>query len=385
VSRIIGVELLPAVARAVAVDRWRSRAAHSLEMAWNPARPAELVAQLRARLGSASRIALSIGVGFLHLKHVKLPPAGARERRRILMFEPDRFFAVHGDPLVVSLLDAESFAFAADAASVESWVAAFEEWAPVECVEAAPLSLARALGRNATGTFVLPAGPDETGLAELKQGSVSTARRVPAGTAPDASVPPARRGVPGEWLCAYGAALGADQPLAALLVSDAIADRIRRRRIGRLAVAAVLCAVAVSASIWSLERSRERLLQQIRAEVAALTTRAEPAMTLQSQLVTLERESMAIRELSRRRANPLRVLQALGQHLPADATVLNLRAQGDSWQIDGTAANAAAILPLLAADERFENVRFLSASSRFREGTRTYETYSIAFRVRPAD
>jgi len=64
--------------------------------------------------------------------------------------------------------------------------------------------------------------------------------------------------------------------------------------------------------------------------------------------------------------------------------VLSLRASAADWQIDGTALDAAAIVPLLDRDDRFEDVRFLSASSRFRDGDRTYETFSIAFRVRPS-
>jgi hypothetical protein len=76
------------------------------------------------------------------------------------------------------------------------------------------------------------------------------------------------------------------------------------------------------------------------------------------------------------------VLAALSERLPEGATVLNLRAQGEEWQIDGTARDAAALLPLLDRDDRFDTVRFLSASARFREGPRTYETFSIAFRVR---
>jgi hypothetical protein len=44
---------------------------------------------------------------------------------------------------------------------------------------------------------------------------------------------------------------------------------------------------------------------------------------------------------------------------------------------------AAALVPHLDRNGHFEDVRMLSASSRFRDGPRTRETFSIALRVRP--
>jgi hypothetical protein len=77
------------------------------------------------------------------------------------------------------------------------------------------------------------------------------------------------------------------------------------------------------------------------------------------------------------------VIAALGERLPRDVTVLNARAIGDEWRIDGTATNAAAILPALDGDPRFVDARFLAATSRFREGGKTYESFSLAFRAKP--
>jgi hypothetical protein len=79
----------------------------------------------------------------------------------------------------------------------------------------------------------------------------------------------------------------------------------------------------------------------------------------------------------------LRVLAALGERLPRDVTVLNARAMGDEWRIDGTSTNAAAILPALDGDPRFADARFLAATARYREGGKTYESFSLAFRAKP--
>jgi hypothetical protein len=331
-------------------------------------------------MGPASRLALSVGLGFLYLKHVKLPPAPAPARRRILMFEPDRFFPVQDQALAVSLINESDFAFAVEADLIERWTAAFEEWAPVDSVEPAPLSLARALGRKATGSFVLDAQPDEHGLVELDAGRVRSARRAPA------EAGPADTGVvksADAFLVATGAARGTLGSLDSMLLTDARARRVRARRLQRIALAAGLSALALGAAIWSVDRSRDRLLVQVRAEIAALSPRAKDAIELQARLASLVEESTAIHRLASQRPDPLRVLAALSQRLPAGVTVLSMKATGDDWQIDGTAPDAAAIVPLLDGDDRFEGVRFLSASARYREGPRTYETFSIAFRVRP--
>jgi Tfp pilus assembly protein PilN len=189
--------------------------------------------------------------------------------------------------------------------------------------------------------------------------------------------------VTGEYLCALGAALGADGSLEAMLLPDPLVRRIRQRRLTRVSLSAAVCLMAFLLALRAIDRSRERGLQRLRDEIAALETRARPAAELSDRLVAIDREREALREIARQRPNPLRVLQLLGERLPAGATVLNVRAQGDEWQIDGRAPDAAAIVPLLDGDERLDGVHFLSASSRFREGNRTYETFSIAFRVRP--
>jgi hypothetical protein len=78
-------------------------------------------------------------------------------------------------------------------------------------------------------------------------------------------------------------------------------------------------------------------------------------------------------------------MSAVSKQLPPGATVLNLRVNGADWQVDGTAKDAAALVPLLDKDDHLENVRFLSASTRFKDGNRMVETFSIAFKVRPGD
>ena len=381
-NTVVGVELCADVVRAVALNRW-GKARQTASVAWDPARPDDAVAALRNQLGPARRVALSVGLGFLHVKQVKLPPVAAAERRRILSLEPDRFFPVQDQLLVVSLVQEENLAFAVDALQLESWISAFAQWAPVDSVDAAPVSLARALGRAAHGTFGMPAGRDEHGLVEVQHGRVRSARRVPSALGPVAVQPlPENGSLPSAFLTALGCARGVDAALDDMLLPAAQAGLIRGRRRQRIALATGVCALSFGLALWSLDSARERMLSRINAELARVTPQAGQAIELHDQLSALDRESAAIEQIGQRRVDPLRVLAALSERLPEGATVLNLRANGEDWQIDGTARDAAALLPLLDRDERFDGVRFLSASSRFREAARTYETFSIAFRVR---
>ncbi len=379
----VGVELGPEGARAVALARWRSTARATWEGDWDPARPAELVTRLRQHFGPASRIGISVGLGFLHVKQVSLPPVPAEERVRMLALEPDRFFPVENGDVVVALDSAGDIAFATDAEPLRAWIRAFESWAPVDRIEAAPTSLGRALGRAASGSFALPAQPDEHGVAVLRDGRLDAVRRVPAAAGAPATQPvPAGNGVAAAFQCAFGVARGVDDPLTGALLPAAHATTVARRRAVRTATLTALCAGSLILALSSVERSRERRLDRVRGEVAALEDRAAPALALREQLEALDREARAVAAIADRRPDPLRVLAALSERLPDNATVLQLRVAGDAWQIEGRARDAAAVLPALDGDERFEDVRFLSASTRFREGDRTWETFSIAFRVR---
>jgi len=386
VSRRVGLELTGDRVRAVTVSRWLSAPFESFELRWDPTAPADGVAILRQHLGNISGIALSVGIEFLHVKHVKLPPVSTMERRNILMLEPDRFFPIESGEVVVSVRDGSDIVFASDARLVESWVTAFERWAPVDNVEASPVSLARALRRGGVrdGTFELPAAVGERATAELRGGALVSARRIGSGPAGGQQQnPPAIRGVAPEFASAFGAVLGADDSPDQMLVSNSGHARISRRRMAGVTRAALNFALAVAFVLAALDRSRSRQLAAVEQEIAMVTPRAAKGASLQTRLASLNIELAATRSVTAARVSPVAVLAALSRRLPAGATVMSVRADGLVWQIEGTARDAGALVPALAADKIFEDVRFLSASSRFREGNRSYETFSIALRAVP--
>ena len=229
----VGLELTHERIRAVTVGRWGSAAEQSFEIRWDPRAPRDAAALLRKQFGDVDSIALSIGLEFTHVKNVSLPPVSAEERRKILTLEPDRFFAIDSENVVVSTTEKSDLVFGADSSLIESWITAFSAWAPIKVVEPSPLSFARALktGGVKSGIFEIPAAANERGLIEVADGNIAAARRaddLPA----SAHELPSVRGVAPEFLAAYGAALGFDATVDGMLFPPAERKAARRQRVG---------------------------------------------------------------------------------------------------------------------------------------------------------
>jgi Tfp pilus assembly protein PilN len=380
-SAHIGLEITPSRVRVVERARWRSAPRRTHEIPCDVERPRETVAELRAAIGRVSTISVALGLGLLHVKHVQLPSVPLTERRRMLVLEPDRFFAASDTPLVVALAEPGEIAFAADAALVNRWLAALDEWAPVDRVVPSPIAIARA-DATLVGRFTIEAGTGEVGEIELVHGALRSVRRR---RAPDESATSidarAARTLPSADLAALGATITHRSDETASLVPDDRRERQRARSRRGTTVAAVACAASLAFVLWGLEGAREQRLVALEAEAARLASTTRSAMAAEHRLLSLEREAAVLRAVRAEQRDWLAMLAALSERLPDDAVVLNLRAIGDDWQIDGTAPNAASLVPLLDRDPRFENVRSLTASSRFRDDRRTYETFSIALRI----
>lgn len=379
----VGLELTPERVRAVRLAPFSRRAAQSVDVPWDPRRPREAVAALTESLGSATSVSLAVGLGFLEVKHVELPPAPAGVRSRMVALEPERYFATDADGLVTALEPTSGIAFAAPRDLVAAWLAAFEEWAPISGIEPAPLAVARALGGEASGTYRLEAAADEVGLLRVEKGAVTSVRRLQADATVLASTLPSVRGVAPVFLAALGAALVNDGPLETALAPSAWTARLAARRTNRLALAAAGAAAALVFALYAADRWRDRTLDALEQETTVVTQRAAPAEAAMRARMSREAESATMRSTVAARPDPYGALAAISLALPRDAVVLSARATGNEWQVDGTARDASALVPRLDRDGHFDNVRFLSASSRYREGNRSYETFSIALRYRP--
>ncbi len=382
---VAGVELTGDAARAVARS-WRGSVIGMAEVPFDPARPADAVTALRAQLGEVSSISLAVGYAHLHVKAVRLPPVSQAQAVAILALEPDRFFPVSAATAIA--LAAPELACAADAASLERWVAAFDTWARVAAVHAAPAAAARALADGATehAAIEIPGELEEgeTALVEMDRGRLAGARRVPAGVIVATAPMPVLLGVPPRFAVAAGAALGAAAPLHDQLLSPPLRMAFGRDRARRTARATAALAMAMIFAVWALDHARARTLERTVLTIAQLADSAAPALALAGRLSALAREAQTSRASLAGPPDPLQVLAALSERLPREATVLALAADGDLWHLDGRTSNAAAIVPALDADPRLADVQLAGPTTRFTEGSRAYESFSVSFRAAEA-
>ncbi|MEO7964830.1 MAG: hypothetical protein ABIT38_13085 [Gemmatimonadaceae bacterium] len=384
----VGVELTPTRLRAVVLSAWRSRVVRTADVPWNPQEPKEGVRVLREALGRGvdpESISLAVGIAQLKVARVQLPPAPDETREQMLAVDPARYFATT-DAVVVALATGSDCAFALDAALADAWCSAFAEWGVVDRCEAVPCAVARALPVSTRGTFELASDEanSERGLLELREGRVAAARRVPRDISVEDTTPlPSHDGVAPEFLAALGAARGGDSSPTGTLASASRRMAFRARATRRLLTAGVATAAAMAFSVLAFDQWRERTLVALESEASRLGVSARPALDAQARLVALTREQSTLDVVSARRADPAEALAAISGALPREAVLLSARAIGDEWRLDGTSNNAAAMVPAFDRDGRFESVRSLSASSRFQDGARMRETFSIALRVHP--
>ncbi|MFP5355970.1 MAG: hypothetical protein ACLGIK_12620 [Gemmatimonadota bacterium] len=382
----LAVELTPTHLRAVLAAGWRDTPLRFTDIAWTPADPDAGIAALRGWAGNVDAIAVAVGLGMLHVARAELPPSPDEARERMLALESERFFATSA-ALTVSLAPGGEVAFAADAGALDGWCAALERWAPLVRVDPAPVALARALGTKVSGEYRIDAAPGEHGYVAIRDGRVTAVRRIPLtlGDSPGAALP-ARDGVPGSHLAAWGALSGEDAAAGGTLAAPPRRATLTARRRRRLWGAAAAAAAGLALAVTSADRWRERTLRALEDEIATLRDGAAPGEAALAARQRLDAEIAIIARSGRAHSGAmgtLGALAAISNALPADAVILNAHAVGREWQVDGTAASAAALVPRLDQDGRFEQVRILGASSRFRDGARTRETFTIALRVPP--
>jgi hypothetical protein len=381
---MIGIEI--GVGRVRAVVRGRRGASQTFDVPWTTDALDTAVSELQARVGDAASIALSFGLGHLHVKQVKLPPVTHAARRQMLMVEPDRWFANANSDSTAIALDADGgLALAADGDFVEACVTAFSRWAPVLRVEAAPMSVARAFRwAGVNGAYaVLDASPGEVGIVQVDDGALRMVRRVRlSDNAPSMHGATEVPGVETPFVTAFGATLPADTVTGTQLLTVALEHgfaSVRQRRTAAWSVAAL---AAVCTAVWSLGVSRERTLDAIGSAVADARAAAAPGQAAVARTLLIDREMAAISTTVSSRVDALAALASIGARLPDEAVAQRVRMAGNEWQVEGNAATASAVLAALAAEPRFERVRFLAPSNRFRDGTEDRETFAIAFAVR---
>lgn len=384
-SQLAGLSLSPDSVRVVTVNRWTHSPVTRLHIEWDPAKAGDAAVLLREKLGALHSLSLAIDPEFLSTTRVSLPPVDVDSKRAMVLLEPDRYFPVVDHALTVQAVERSDLVFASDAARITEWVNAFEAWAPVDCVEAGPVAAARALralGKK-SGVVFLPGRAAGTSV-EVKDG-VPVAVRREKPTTDDAAAGRGNdsAGVPPEFLAAYGTALAAGGSESSVLAPDSIRERIASRRsqeVLRCVAITVACIFIAFASFWLRDGATLRRQTQ---EIAELTSRTQRASELQTMLAASELQTATANRTRAGQIDPVAVLAILTRRLPADAYVNMIRLADGEWEIHGTARNAGALIALLDADPHLKDVRFTSATSRFEDGGRIIESFSIGFHATP--
>ncbi len=217
----------------------------------------------------------------------------------------------------------------------------------------------------------------------IERGLVVSARRAFGDDEAESPRPAAPvAGLPVEFLCAFGAARGADGRAQDVLAPGPIARGINVRRRRRVLAWAVAAAIALGLALFSFDRARERYLGKLDARLTELAPEMEAAQRARVTLDNRRSANQLAQRIGATRADPLGIMSILSRALPRDAFVTALRFKGDEWEVDGTAAHANAIIPALDAEKQLENVRFRSATSRFRDAGQIRESFAIGFRAR---
>jgi len=150
-------------------------------------------------------------------------------------------------------------------------------------------------------------------------------------------------------------------------------DRDRGNALSRLnRVLAVLLALVFIGWAASFPIKDELRLRQLRSENEKLEPAVEALRREDAQLQQLRKELDFLADLEGHRGEVLRVLDELSKIVPTNVYFSNLRLRGNVLEVQGSAENASALIPLLERSPLFENVGFNAPSNRGRDNRETF-------------
>jgi hypothetical protein len=92
----------------------------------------------------------------------------------------------------------------------------------------------------------------------------------------------------------------------------------------------------------------------------------------ETELQRVRKEVGFFADFDQRKGEVLRVLDELSKTVPTNAYLSNLRYRGGNLEIQGSAENASALIPILERSPLFENVGFNAPSNRGRDNRETF-------------
>ena len=392
-----------AIGRASACATWRSRGEKqhwhaSLANERHTAPSIDVLrdafGQLRERISDHAKITLAIAIlpPLARVRQIELPPMSDDERRLAVSRAAERYFVGLVEPVVCAVERCErndcvgSFIAAAVATGVISdleQLAGENGWTIGRVVPAHSAWTVTAIsefpkGRR-TDREAFARCADETTLLVIRSGKLVKARRLRSSDAPPTESIVLGSAVRSTELIAADGAL---QTRSFEFVSDhardtraAAAARVSRWLTG-IAAASVVASGAVSQQ--RLSRELELLARQrmaIRAQVSA-------AIASRDTLDQLRRSIDAIQSLDASSPRWSKLLSQIAVALPRDASLLTLRADGDSLNLDGQAADAAASIAALRSVPGIVSARpTTSIRQEYTAGENAVERWGLVLHV----
>ncbi|AMW04541.1 PilN domain-containing protein [Gemmatimonas phototrophica] len=332
---------------------------------WQSDAPEAAVRTLAALPHQPTQLVLVVGLAWLEAVPLTLPPVPLAQQRRMLQLDADRWFPFAAPP-AVAIADGVALAMPAD--TLTTWVRSFATIAPVDAVVALPQAAQLA---GVDGTVHTTAASGETGVMEFRQGTLRQVRRL-------RQSPPANATVLDDSLCATALLNAGALPLDWQLLDPALERRMLARRQGAWWRAAGIGVAAIAFCLWSADQWRERALAEGNAQREALAIRAQPALDADARRQRAQRERQLLTE-GTTHPRISEVLALLGERLPADVFVQRAEWDGSRWRLDGSARDAASLVPLLAGLPGVGDVRSLAPSTRFLDGGQPRSSFSLSF------
>ncbi|MGH7871289.1 MAG: PilN domain-containing protein [Candidatus Binatia bacterium] len=181
--------------------------------------------------------------------------------------------------------------------------------------------------------------------------------------------------VKAEFLPAIGVALKGlrEASLVTNLLRQEGGDQGVRKSI--TGVNAILLGVFVLALIaWAISFpiKDELRLRQLQKENQKIAPAVEALRREDTQLQQLQKEVSYLNDIDRRRGEIVAVLEELSKIVPTSAYLSTLRYRIGVLEMQGSAENASALIPLLERSPLYENVGFNAPSNRGRDNRETF-------------
>ncbi len=116
----------------------------------------------------------------------------------------------------------------------------------------------------------------------------------------------------------------------------------------------------------------ELRLRQLQQENQKFEPAVEAVRREEGELEKLQKELTVLADVEKRKGEVLRVLDELSKVVPNNAYLSNFRYRGAAIELQGSAENASALIPLLERSPLFENVGFNAPSNRGRDNRETF-------------